>query len=383
VNIAIGINHHQEALTMKALLLCFLITHVCFAECLGQEKSPSLKSAQRIITNKLDEIFISGAECHCVWRLSQSWQSDLIAGVGKKGFSGDGDLATKAQLDSPQGLTFDRDGNLYIADTGNNRIRKVDFRSGIITTVAGNGKAELSGDGGLAIEAGLRKPRGLTFDKSDNLLIADTDNRRVRRVDMQSGKIMTIAGRDAPDTNIKSEEVFEFKLMMIYLFSNLIGDGKKATNAYIFDPSDLAVDEKGNIYIADGHGRIRIIKSKNGRIGTWLRCGAPVSMREAGLRWKPENDEKLPDTPVALRLTPSGKIFFTTIRDGVYAVILKGRKLQTIIEQLTYKQAANLYIRFPSLTVDSMGNVLIVDRRTGCIERINPQTGEIRRLFCQ
>ena len=161
---------------MKALFLCFLTAGVWFTECVGQEKSPSLKSAQRITTNRLDEIFISSDECHCVWRLNRTWQSDLIAGAGKKGFSGDGDLATKAQLDSPHGLAFDRDGNLYIADTGNNRIRKVDFRSGIITTVAGNGKAELSGDGGLAIEAGLRKPKGLTFDQSGNLLIADTGN---------------------------------------------------------------------------------------------------------------------------------------------------------------------------------------------------------------
>jgi DNA-binding beta-propeller fold protein YncE len=371
---------------MKALFLCFLTAGVCFTECVGQEKSLSLKSAQRITTNKSDEIFISSDECHCVWRLSQTGQSDLIAGVGKNGFSGDGDLAINAQLDSPQGLAFDRDGNLYIADAGNNRIRKVDFKSGIITTVAGNGKAELSGDGRLAIEAGLRKPRGLTFDQSGNLLIADTDNRRIRRVDMQSGKIMTIAGRDVPDTKIKSEEVFEFKLMMIYIFSNEIGDGKKATDAYILDPSDLAVDDKGNVYIADGHGRIRIIKSKNGRIGTWFRCRGTASIREErlwGLGWKPEDDEKRPDYPLALRLTPSGKIFFTTLRDGVYAVTLKKRKSQIIIEQRTYNQAANPYIRFPSLAVDSMGNVLIVDRRTGCIEKINSQTGEIQKLFCQ
>jgi sugar lactone lactonase YvrE len=368
---------------MKALFLCFLTAGACFTECVGQEKSLSLKSAQRITTNKSDEIFISSNECHCVWRFSQSGQGDLIAGSGKKGFSGDGDLAIKAEFDSPQGLAFDRDENLYIADAGNNRIRKVDFRSGIINTIAGNGKAELSGDGGLATEAGIREPKGLTFDQSGNLLIADTGNGRVRRVDMQSEKITTIAGGAFWERKFKSDEIEELRLMMIFLFSNEIGDGKRATNAFLLNPSDLAVDYKGNIYIADGHGRIRIIKSKNGRIGTWFRCSGVVSMREMGFRWNPENEEKRPDTPLALRLTPSGKIFFTTLRDGVYAVTLKKRQLQTIIEQRTYKQSANPYIRFPSLAVDSMGNVLTVDRRTGCIERINSKTGETQNLFCQ
>ena len=104
-----------------------------------------------------------------------------VAGNGTAGFSGDGGPATNASLNSPSGVAVDGAGNLFIADRGNQRIRKVDA-SGIITTVAGNGTSGFSGDGGPATSASLRGPRGVAVDGDGNLLIADSGNRRIRKV---------------------------------------------------------------------------------------------------------------------------------------------------------------------------------------------------------
>ena len=163
-----------------------------------------------------------------------------IAGNGTKGFSGDGGLAVNASLNllnftpaHPSGVAVDSGGNIYIADSGNNRVRKIS--NGIITTVAGNGTGGFSGDGGPAVNAQLYSPSGVAVDKAGNLYIADLSNNRVRKV--SAGVITTIAGNGAP---------------------SYFGDGGLATTAALNQPSGVAVDSAGNIYIADsGNDRIR------------------------------------------------------------------------------------------------------------------------------
>src|SRR5580700_10470192 len=115
-----------------------------------------------------------------------------VVGTGQKGFAGDGGPATKALLNGPFDVCFDRAGNLYFSDTFNNRIRRVDAASGIISTVAGNGEKGFSGDGGPATKAALNEPYGVVVDRAGNLYIADRLNRRVRRVDAASGVITTV-----------------------------------------------------------------------------------------------------------------------------------------------------------------------------------------------
>lgn len=160
-----------------------------------------------------------------------------IAGNGLWGFSGDGGAATNAKLQYPQGLAIDPSGNLYIADSGNVRIRKVDA-NGIITTVAGNGIAGFEGDGGLAKNAQLYYPRGIALDSLGHLYIADTSNNRIRKVDT-GGTITTVAGNGTVD------------------FS---GDGGSATSAGLNYPQGIAVDPSGNLYIADTHNsRVRMV----------------------------------------------------------------------------------------------------------------------------
>ncbi|MCF6252838.1 MAG: hypothetical protein L3J75_16450, partial [Methylococcaceae bacterium] len=159
-----------------------------------------------------------------------------VAGTGVFGFSGDGGPATAAQLNGLNGIALDASGNLFIAEF-NNRIRRVDAATGIITTIAGTGVRGFSGDGGLAIAAELNRPEGLALDASGNLFIADRSNHRIRRINVTTGIITTIAGSGG----------FGF-----------IGDGRLATAARLSNPSDLALDASGNLFIADtGFNRIR------------------------------------------------------------------------------------------------------------------------------
>ena len=117
-----------------------------------------------------------------------------IAGTGERGYSGDGGLATEAQLGAPFSVAVDGAGNLYISETVNSRIRKVDAATGIISTIAGTGERDYSGDGGPAAEAPLWNPLGVTVDGAGNLYIADNTNSRIRKVDAATGIISTVAG---------------------------------------------------------------------------------------------------------------------------------------------------------------------------------------------
>ncbi len=175
-----------------------------------------------------------------------------VAGDGDAGFEGDGQAATAAALgNNPWSVAVDRQGNLYIADTGNNRIRKIDAH-GTIQTVAGNGTAGFSGDGGPATEASLDGPFGVAIDPAGNLYIADTNNHRIREVDTK-GAIHTVAGSDT----------FGFG-----------GDGGPATSAILSGPEAVALDSIGNMYVADGgNNRVRIVRT-DGVISTVAGNGA-------------------------------------------------------------------------------------------------------------
>jgi sugar lactone lactonase YvrE len=164
----------------------------------------------------------------------------LYAGNGITAYSGDDGPATAASIYGPAACTLDSAGNLYIADVGNNVVRKVTASTGIITTVAGNGVANggFSGDGGLATSAELKMPYGIAVDSVGNLFISDMDNQRVRKVDGATGIITTIAGTGN------------------YGYS---GNGSAATSAMIGNPQQLALDSAGNLYIAE-QGESVIVK---------------------------------------------------------------------------------------------------------------------------
>jgi uncharacterized protein (TIGR03437 family) len=171
-----------------------------------------------------------------------------IAGNGTPGFSGDGGPATAAQLNTPRGLTLDGNGNLYVADSGNNRIRKIS--GGVIATVAGTGVAGFSGDTAAAVGAQLNLPCGVALDNAGNLFIADYYNNRIREV--SGGIIATMAGKGT---------------------AGFSGDNGPAVNAQLNNPYTLATDFSGNLYIAD-FGNDRIRKVASGSITTVAGDGA-------------------------------------------------------------------------------------------------------------
>ena len=184
-------------------------------------------------------LYVAERDGERVRRIDPSGRITTVAGNGVMGFGGDGGSAVAAELDHPTAIALDGSGNLFIADSKNNRVRRVD-RGGRITTVAGTGTAGFGGDGGAATAATLNEPAGLAIDREGAVLVADSKNSCVRRIDAD-GVIKTIAGHKTDDDR-----------------GGFAGDGGQATAALLGWPQGIAVDGSGSIYIADPlNGRVR------------------------------------------------------------------------------------------------------------------------------
>jgi sugar lactone lactonase YvrE len=196
----------------------------------------------------LGNLYVPDLDNQRVRRIAPDGTITTVAGNGEAGYSGDGGPAIDAAL-SERGfwnVATDAAGNLFIADGGNHRVRRVDARTRVIATVAGSGSDTYGGDGGMATEAGIPGPDGLFVDATGNLYIGDTDDFRIRRV-AADGTITTIAGTGDPG--------FE-------------GDGGLARDALIGSPENLALDTAGNLYFTDAENdRIRRV-SADGTIAT-------------------------------------------------------------------------------------------------------------------
>ena len=194
------------------------------------------------------DLFIADTARNEVFEISIGGVVTAVAGNGMQGFSGDGGPAKAAELNAPMSVVVAADGTLYIADSGNQRIRVV--QGGNITTFAGGGNAGFSGDGGLAAGAALNHPVALALDPAGALLLCDQGNERVRRI--SAGKIATIAGSGV---------------------QGFTGDGGAAISAELNEPSGIAVSADGRIFIADTNNeRIRVINT-NGTISTFAGTG--------------------------------------------------------------------------------------------------------------
>ena len=200
----------------------------------GAATAASLNHPKGVAIDSAGNLFIADTNNSRIRKVNTSGVIITVAGNGTSGFSGDGSAATAASLNFPTGVALNSAGDIYVADYPNHRIRKVNT-SGVITTVAGNGTFGFSGDGGAANETQLDRPHGVAVDGAGNLLIADSGNSRIRKVD-SSGIISTVAGT-----------TFGFS-----------GDGGAATAAKLYFPAGVAVDSAGNLFIADAfNNRIR------------------------------------------------------------------------------------------------------------------------------
>ena len=207
-----------------------------------------------IVYDPTGNLYIAETANHVIRKVDTNGNITIIAGTGTQGFSGDNGPATAATLDSPQGLALDTANNLYLADTHNHRIRKLNLTTGLITTIAGAGTSGFSGDNGPATTAYLNLPTALALDTSNNLYLADTGNHRIRKV-TPTGTITTIAGTGT---------------------QGFSGDNGPAIAATIDTPIGLAADTSGNLYLADTHNhRIRRIAATTGLITTIAGTGSP------------------------------------------------------------------------------------------------------------
>jgi trimeric autotransporter adhesin len=211
-------------------------------------------------------LFISDSANSRIRRVDSSGDVSTVAGSGLFDYSGDGGPATKAALGGSTGVAVDSSGALYIADTNNNRIRKVD-QTGVIVTVAGDGREGYSGDHGPAVTATLNKPADVHIDDHGRIYIADTGNNAVRRVDVD-GSISTIAGAPRRDALIDAGALG---------VAWEIGDGGPAIRAVLNSPTGVDVTSEGEVIIADsGHNRVRRIAT-SGIIISIAGSGVPAN----------------------------------------------------------------------------------------------------------
>lgn len=274
-----------------------------------------------------------------IWKAEANGVTSVIAGIGPSsyGFGGDGGPATQARFGRPSGLAIDGSGNLYIADTDNDRIRKVSA-GGIISTVLGNGTKNFSGDGGPAAAAELNWPSGLAFDAAGDLFIADVFNARVRKIS-PAGIMTTVAGVGSTNLSVP----------------RATGDGGPATSAEI-TAEDVAVDSAGNLFIAS-YNRVRKV-APDGTITTVIPPGDLF--------------------PSALALDSAGNLY---IADGFKNRVRKMTKdgvVTTIAGDGSpgsggdggRATAAQLY-NPRGIAVDAAGNVFIADSDNNRIRKID------------
>ncbi len=235
----------------------------------GPATDAMLSSPQSIKIDSSGNIYIADGENNRLRKISGATGIiTTVCGTGLSGDSGDGGPATSAKMHGPVGLCLDKLGNVYFADYYNNRVRKIDFSTGLITAFAGTGATGYTGDNGLAINATFSSAVGVFADSSDNIFICDQYNHAVRRVDAITGIITTIVGTGT---------------------AGYTGDNGPATGAKLNEPASGTVDKQGNIYIADfRNGAVRKIDAATGIITTvagngtwgWAGDGGPPTAAE-------------------------------------------------------------------------------------------------------
>ena len=370
---------------------------------LGFPTSISTTSSPRVAVDGAGNIYISEPTTNQIRKITPDGVIHAWAGTGTSGFTGDSGPATAARLNNPQCVTFDDAGDAYIADTGNNRIRKIDT-NGIISTVAGKGnqttscsaaasaagtcridKSKYSGDGGPALSAVLQGPQCVASDGAGNLFIADSGNNAIRYVDTKTGNINTIAGgvpAGIPGGPTDGRSGLGS--------SGNYGDGGDARYALFNNPRGIAVDGDGNVYIADyANPDVReLIPNGRGGYTATTVLGAPSSSNNDGIAIPTTGS---PSNPLRTRIGSSGitsvavdadgnifmtdtgnsKILFeTAAHDKIYEIA--GGGSNDTGPTYTSSNSFNLEVPNPTgVAVDEKGNVYTAGR-TGLVRKLSP-----------
>ena len=256
----------------------------------GSSLAAKLSLPTGVVLDNAANIFFDDTNNNRIRKVNASQVITTVAGTGTSGFSGDGGPAVSAQLSYPAGIAVTSAGALYIADTGNNRVRKVS--GGIITTVAGNGQSGYGGDGGQATSAKLYMPTGLALDSSGNLYIADTNNNVVRKV-ATTGVISTFAGKFWSGDNDRNDSHNKCKLA---------GNTGAATNASLCAPTGLTVS--GSTLLIAGTANNQIRKVSGGTITAYAGTGTAGFSGDGGqataakIKW-----------PIGIAYDPLGNVY--------------------------------------------------------------------------
>ena len=332
-----------------------------------------------------------------------------VAGAGTSGFTGDGGQAVSAELNKPAGVAVDSQGDLFIADTSNNVIREVRALTGVITTLAGNGTAGFGGDAGLAASAELDQPNGIAVDGQGDLFIADVSNNRIREVNHSTGIVTTVAGGGGlgdggQATNAQLIEPYDVALdgrgdlfiadsgnnrirevnLSTGVISTVAGDGTRgftgdgglAVSAELGFPAGVAVDSQGNLFIADtGNNVIREVNHTSGNITTL--AGGGSSLGDGGQAASANVGQ-----PFGLALDCQGDLFFAEYAlNRVREVNLTTGVIATVAGNSGLFQgysgdggpAASAELHYPeSVALDGQGDLFIADTFNNVIRQVTP-----------
>jgi sugar lactone lactonase YvrE len=325
----------------------------------GKAADATLNSPQNVYVDKKGNVYLTDLGNSRIRKIEVGTDKIItVAGNGSFGFSGDNGLATEASLLYAFHTAVDDDGNLYISDLANNRIRKVDVKSGIITTIAGTGIPGFNGDGHDALATNLSEPFGIAFDKNKNLLITDQDGLRLRIMNMKTKVITTIAGN--------GERGYR-------------GDGGPASQAIFNFIWNVAVDdESGDIYVSDeSNYRIRKIDYKSGKIMSFAGNGISGNSGLGGLAANASFTD-----PVGIAVDKKGNLFVSDqVLNQIYVVDKKSGVINLIAGNGTTGfsgdggLAINSQLSHPnSLSLNPDGNLYICDANNNRIRKIyNPK----------
>jgi hypothetical protein len=315
----------------------------------GQSVARGLSSPYGVAIDSQDRVYVADSALNAVRRINTDGTITTVAGTGTSGNTGDGGPATAARLNTPVRLAFDAAGNLYIADSGNNKIRKV-TPAGIISTVAGTGTAGNTGDGGQATAARLRTPYDVAFGPDGSMYIADRGNHKIRRV-ATNGVISTYAGTGTAGYN---------------------GDGIAATSARLSTPYGVDVDADGNVYIADyDNERVRKVDT-NKIITTFAGTGIATVDGDGG-----PADEAGLHKPMYVYTAPSGDLYIGESNNNRIRIVHDGT-IDTLAGSGVFGYVGDggapvfsTWQRPSAIALDSEGNLWVADRVNRRIRVIN------------